>query len=74
MRRMNSMLLGHHGASWRTPLHVLLDREPRRRIVPRQRQVHDARRHLDLVQIAAAPVRLAQRLEQVVASGSTRGS
>ena len=54
MRRMNSMLLGHQGASARTDCMYLLDRQPRRRIVPRQRQVHDARRHLDVVGRAAA--------------------
>ena len=49
MRRMNSMLLGHQGASRAHGLHVLLDREARRGIVPRQRQVHDAARHMILV-------------------------
>ena len=44
MRRMNSMFHGHHGASARTPTHVALDRLAGRRVVPRQRQVHDPRR------------------------------
>ena len=43
MRRMNSMLLGHHGASARTDCMYFSDREQRRRIVPRERQMHDAR-------------------------------
>ena len=41
MRRMNSMFHGHHGASSRTDAHVALDRVAGRRVVPRQRQVHD---------------------------------
>ena len=43
MRRMNSMLLGHQGASARTDCMYLRDGQPRRRVVPGQRQVHDAR-------------------------------
>ena len=43
------MLLGHQGASGRTDCMYLLDRQPRRRIIPRQGQMHDATRHFQLV-------------------------
>ena len=41
MRRMNSRLLGHHGASARTDALVALDRELGLGVVPREREMHD---------------------------------
>ena len=51
MRRMNSMLLGHHGASGRTDCMYLSDGETGCGIVPGERQMDDARGNLQIVEI-----------------------
>ena len=74
MRRMNSMLLGHQGASGAHRLHVLVDREPRRRIVPGQRQMHDAARHSRFVERAAARLAVSQQQTSSFAARCARES
>ena len=44
IRRMNSMFHGHHGASAPHSVHVALDGESGRGVVPREREVDDPRR------------------------------
>ena len=72
MRRMNSRLLGHHGASARTGSLVPLDRKLRLAVVPGHRQVDDARRDLDLVERRRVRLGLddgGEQLVDAVASG-----
>ena len=45
-------------------LHVLVDREARGRVVPRQRQPHGAARHVDVVDRCHAVLRVEQRVHQ----------
>ncbi len=68
MRRMNSMLLGHHGASGRTDCMYLRIASCARGIVPGKRQVHDARGYNDVVEIGDAVFAGVQRFEQVLAA------
>ena len=59
MRRMNSILLGHHGASARTDCMYLAMARLSRRVIPGQRQVYDPRLNLHRVdgrqRLLAAP-------------------
>ena len=64
MRRMNSILLGHHGASGRTDCMYLSMADLNGRIVPRQRQAHDAARHGDVGRFIQLGVDLAQDRNQ----------
>ena len=68
MRRMNSMLLGHHGASGRTDCMYLRMAKLRGGIVPGERQMHDARWHHDVVEVGDAALAVVERLEQFLAA------
>ena len=71
MRRMNSMLLGTPGRIRPHRLHVFRDRQLRRRIVPGQRQMHDARRQHEIVQIRNAALRTRPALPASASRRST---
>ena len=64
MRRMNSILLGTPRRVRPHRLHVFADRQLRRRIVPRERQMHDARRQHQIVEIRNLLLAGVHRLEQ----------